>query len=570
MTRHLSKKRANLKGKKHSKKQKGGKPHTNLDDYEILNDSNIAKTIYTAATATGSYKERNESLYNDPQTLIDRKAMKKQEMSIDSFNREPNGYILLKTHDNISGDRDRYLDIPSYNFNRVLLNDNDGPEGYINASYIPRFPYIITASKSRKDYNQQNTQIKYIASQGPIGCKPCRPIEILDANGKPIYESPESNKIGQFGAKYTIDHFYQMIWENDIKVVVMLTNIVEKGRVKCGQYWPDLNKGSVPADENEKYMVTNEGKTSNNGYVIRKLKIEFNGQVKHFLQLHYTKWPDLGVPKDEDIISLIEFTMLCRLLTETKKINKMIVHCSAGVGRTGFFIILDMLFSINKMKDHTLLDSETSITKLIKLLRNFRFLAVQAEEQYTLLIKLRLYLYTQKGQDDIKSLVPKVTKIRDELDQYFDREEIEIGINRNQSGEEAANNTINLLKAAIGNKYIVTEPTKEQKLREKIEAVAKKKEERKAKKEKTERKRSEKKRNITEKKSKKKKKKEKKKKSKKKCKKGKHGEQCRREEIDRLKRIVEIGSEHTVSISQARAASNAQETLINKYDITWP
>uniref|UniRef100_A0A3B3V3C4 protein-tyrosine-phosphatase n=1 Tax=Poecilia latipinna TaxID=48699 RepID=A0A3B3V3C4_9TELE len=189
--------------------------------------------------------------------------------------------------------KNRYNNILPYDSTRVKLSylEDDPCSDYVNASYIPG----------------NNYRREYIATQGPLP-----------------------------GTK---DDFWRMVWEHGVHNVVMVTQCVEKGRVKCDQYWP--------ADKEPLYygdlVIQMLSESVLPEWTIREFKIisenscSYPRMMRHF---HYTVWPDHGVP--ESTQSLIQFVRTVRdYVDRSPSTGATVVHCSAGVGRTGTFVALD-------------------------------------------------------------------------------------------------------------------------------------------------------------------------------------------------------------------------------------
>ncbi|XP_073411626.1 receptor-type tyrosine-protein phosphatase beta isoform X1 [Dendrobates tinctorius] len=227
--------------------------------------------------------------------------------------------------------KNRYNNILPYDFTRVKLSnvDDDPCSDYINASYTPG----------------NNFRREYIATQGPLP-----------------------------GTK---DDFWKMVWEQNVHNIVMVTQCVEKGRVKCDHYWP-FDQDSLYYGDLIVQMLSESVLPE---WTIREFKICSEDQldaarlVRHF---HYTVWPDHGVP--ETTQSLIQFVRTVRdYINRTPGAGPTVVHCSAGVGRTGTFIALDRILQQVDTKD------SVDIYGAVHDLRFHRVHMVQTECQYVYL-----------------------------------------------------------------------------------------------------------------------------------------------------------------------------------------
>ncbi|KAM9569680.1 LOW QUALITY PROTEIN: receptor-type tyrosine-protein phosphatase beta-like [Salvelinus alpinus] len=199
--------------------------------------------------------------------------------------------------------KNRYNNILPYDSTRVKLSyvDDDPCSDYINASYIPG----------------NNFRREYIATQGPLP-----------------------------GTK---DDFWKMVWEQNVHNVVMVTQCVEKGRVKCDHYWPFDQDPLYYGD----LIVQMLSESVLPEWTIREFKICSEDQLNYsrvVRQFHYTVWPDHGVP--ETTQSLIQFVRTVRdYINRTSGSGATVAHCSAGVGRTGTFISLDRVLQQLDTKD---------------------------------------------------------------------------------------------------------------------------------------------------------------------------------------------------------------------------
>ncbi|XP_008850349.1 phosphatidylinositol phosphatase PTPRQ [Nannospalax galili] len=235
--------------------------------------------------------------------------------------------------------KNRFPNIKPYNNNRVKLMADASIPGsdYINASYV-------------SGYLCPN---EFIATQGPL--------------------------------PGTVGDFWRMVWETRAKTLVMLTQCFEKGRIRCHQYWPEDNK---PVTVFGDIVITKLMEDIQIDWTIRDLKIERHGDCMIVRQCNFTGWPEHGVP--ENTAPLIHFVKLVRA-NRAHDTTPMVVHCSAGVGRTGVFIALDHL--TQHIDDHDFVD----IYGLVAELRSERMCMVQNLAQYIFLHQCILDLLSNKG-----------------------------------------------------------------------------------------------------------------------------------------------------------------------------
>lgn len=224
--------------------------------------------------------------------------------------------------------KNRYGNIVPYDNNRVVLKKlcNEPGSDYINASYV-------------HSYDQPNG---YIACQGPVD--------------------------------ETISDFWRMVWQENVRTIVMVTNVKEKGKVKCSQYWPELNKKYL----SDSIVVKFHEQISLPQCTVRTFKLmnSEDENTKHRIvqQFHFTGWPDHGVPKyATPLLKLIKRVRAHQSLQPTSPIA---IHCSAGVGRTGAFIVID--YTLQKLEKEKTID----IFNLIRELRRQRPHMVQTNDQY--------------------------------------------------------------------------------------------------------------------------------------------------------------------------------------------
>ncbi|XP_071192614.1 receptor-type tyrosine-protein phosphatase alpha-like isoform X4 [Salvelinus alpinus] len=238
-------------------------------------------------------------------------------------------------------DKNRYVNILPYDHSRVHLSSLEGvPDSdFINASFI-------------NGYQEKN---KFIAAQGP--------------------------------KEETVNDFWRMIWEQNTATIVMVTNLKERKECKCAQYWPDQGcwtYGNIRVSVEDMMVLVD--------YTIRKFCIQQVGDVggkkpqRLVTQFHFTSWPDFGVPFTP--IGMLKF------LKKVKTCNPqyagpIVVHCSAGVGRTGTFIVIDAM--LDMMNTERKVDVFGFVTRI----RAQRCQMVQTDMQYVFIFQAMLehYLY---------------------------------------------------------------------------------------------------------------------------------------------------------------------------------
>uniref|UniRef100_A0A9J8ALJ8 protein-tyrosine-phosphatase n=1 Tax=Cyprinus carpio carpio TaxID=630221 RepID=A0A9J8ALJ8_CYPCA len=219
--------------------------------------------------------------------------------------------------------KNRYGNIIAYDHTRVRLQllEGDPHSDYINANYIDGY----------------HRPRHYIATQGPM--------------------------------QETVRDFWRMIWQENSGSIVMVTNLVEVGRVKCVRYWPDETEvyGDIKVT-----LIETEPLAE---YVIRTFTVQKKGhhEIREIRQFHFTSWPDHGVP--------CYATGLLGFIRQVKFLNPpdagpIVVHCSAGAGRTGCFIAVDIMLDMAES------EGVVDIFNCIRELRSQRVNMVQTEEQY--------------------------------------------------------------------------------------------------------------------------------------------------------------------------------------------
>ncbi|XP_062579218.1 receptor-type tyrosine-protein phosphatase epsilon-like [Saccostrea cucullata] len=288
-----------------------------VDDDEKIHAENPYGDFYANETII-----RDISI-NDLESIIVEKRMNDD----DGFQRE---YATLPYGERYKCDagkrqenliKNRYKTTFPYDHSIVKLRSTTGSD-YINANYIE---------------GAQNEK-QYIAAQGP--------------------------------KQNTVADFWTMVWQEHVKIIVILTNLKEGNKTKCTQYWPDANKHinygivSVKTVEEKMYAF----------YNIRKMNVNHKETKtsRVVTQFHYTTWPDHGTP---DPLCLVVFLDHVTRIGSYQN-SPTLVHCSAGIGRTGTYIAIDVL---NEIGSKT---GRINVAEYVKKMRKNRMNMVQTYEQY--------------------------------------------------------------------------------------------------------------------------------------------------------------------------------------------
>ncbi|XP_064386119.1 sushi, von Willebrand factor type A, EGF and pentraxin domain-containing protein 1-like isoform X4 [Halichondria panicea] len=257
-------------------------------------------------------------------------------------------------------DENRFGNILVYDDNLIILDPIPGQEDcqsdYINACYVDGFV-------------KRN---KFIASQGPL------PNTLVD--------------------------FWRMMWQERPPIIVMLTNVMENNKIKCQQYWPD--SGSVSYGP---FTVTITDQQVLADYTVRNLLLAMKGESgKPFktTQFHFTTWPDHGVP--DYATPILGFHRRVKSQHKPSR-GPLLVHCSAGVGRTGTYIALDNV--LDQIAAEDIIDISGTIVRA----RNQRMKMVQTQDQYVFIHDAILESVTcgdtQISAGDLRRQIQKMSSV---------------------------------------------------------------------------------------------------------------------------------------------------------------
>ncbi|XP_032395191.1 tyrosine-protein phosphatase non-receptor type 13 isoform X2 [Etheostoma spectabile] len=228
--------------------------------------------------------------------------------------------------------KNRYKNIVPFDTTRVVLG-KDG--GYINANFI---------KMSVKDENYM-----YIACQGPLPT--------------------------------TLGDFWQMVWEQKSNVIAMMTQEVEGGKVKCQRYWPDTPRTAEMVDDRLQITLIKDQHLDNFAIRLIEVKDVQTSEIQHVTHLNYTGWPDHGTPSQpEQLLTFISY------MRHVHRSGPIITHCSAGIGRSGTLICIDVVLGLISK------DADFDISDVVRNMRLQRQGMVQTEDQYIFCYQVILYV----------------------------------------------------------------------------------------------------------------------------------------------------------------------------------
>ncbi|XP_031551961.1 receptor-type tyrosine-protein phosphatase kappa-like [Actinia tenebrosa] len=241
--------------------------------------------------------------------------------------------------------KNRYKNIVAYDHSLVTLEpvNDDQDSCYINASFIRGYDGAPAA---------------YIATQGPLN--------------------------------NTLDDFWRMIWDHEISSIAMLTNLLELGKRKCHQYWPDKNSARY-----SDITVTNHKTEVFAYFTIRTFFVSKDGVPKRkVLHFHFTAWPDNGVPLHATAALAFRQKVLAMSSDDNRPV---VIHSSAGVGRTGTYIMIDAMLRQAQTEQQTL-----DIPGYLHAIRDDRPYMVQTLEQY-IFVNMAIYEALTCGNTELQA-----------------------------------------------------------------------------------------------------------------------------------------------------------------------
>jgi tyrosine-protein phosphatase 2/3 len=255
------------------------------------------------------------------------------------------------------GTKNRYNNIWPYDHTRVKISEcRKGDCDYVNASYV----------------QAEGCNKIYIATQGPLPA--------------------------------TYEDFWKVIWEQNSRVIVMLTKEEEAGRIQCHRYWSDTSCKHGPI-EISLISETFNG-LADNTIITRKFRISHINHpeisAREITQLHFLGWPDFGIPDSPShILNLIDVansTQSQAIQSSSGSVGPMVVHCSAGCGRTGTFCTIDSTLSLlQSIREQGLDVNQDLIQKVVLRFREQRLSMVQTLRQYVFCYEAILWKLIRKA-----------------------------------------------------------------------------------------------------------------------------------------------------------------------------
>ncbi|XP_078223016.1 tyrosine-protein phosphatase non-receptor type 13 isoform X9 [Callithrix jacchus] len=317
-------------------------------DHSFLTNEELAALPVVKVLPSGKYTGANlKSVIRILRGLLDQGIPSKELENLQEL--KPLDQCLIgQTKENRR--KNRYKNILPYDATRVPLGDEGG---YINASFVK-----IPVGKE---------EFFYIACQGPLPT--------------------------------TVGDFWQMIWEQKSTVIAMMTQEVEGEKIKCQRYWPNiLGKTTMVSNRLRLALVRMQ---QLKGFVVRAMTLEDiqTREMRHISHLNFTAWPDHDTPSQpDDLLTFISY------MRHIHKSGPIITHCSAGIGRSGTLICIDVVLGLISQ------DLDFDISDLVRCMRLQRHGMVQTEDQYIFCYQVILYVLTRLQAEEEQKQQPQLLK----------------------------------------------------------------------------------------------------------------------------------------------------------------
>jgi len=266
----------------------------------------------------------------------------------------------------------RYRDVLPYDHSRIVIDNSS--TNYINASLLK----VESVNRS------------YILAQGPLSS--------------------------------TTPHFWLMIWQQKCKGIIMLNKIIEKNQIKCHQYWP-LGENQGGQDELDlpsvNLRVSIISSSTHSHYVYRTMRLtdKNTGDSREILHFHYTTWPDFGVPQSPE--AFYKFLIVVRASgCLDSEVGPAVVHCSAGIGRSGTFCLVDSLLMMLAMGLCT--GDQGKVLEVLLDMRKARMGLIQTQDQLRFSYQAIIYgshkiSAATNGKDPVESSSSEEPSLNEEL-----------------------------------------------------------------------------------------------------------------------------------------------------------
>ncbi|XP_012735223.2 tyrosine-protein phosphatase non-receptor type 13 isoform X3 [Fundulus heteroclitus] len=300
------------------------------DDQPIITEDELTTLPLVRVVPGGQYtRTKLNSVVRMMKGLLDQKVPLQEFENLQNL--QPLDDCLIgQTQENRK--KNRYKNVVPFDTTRVVIGQ-DG--GYINANFI---------NMQVKDEN-----FLYIACQGPL------PTTLAD--------------------------FWQMVWEQNSSVIAMMTQEIEGGKVKCQRYWPDTPRTAEMVDDRLQITLVKDQHLDH--FVIRVIEVKDvqTNEAKLVSHLNYTGWPDHGTPSQpEHLLTFISY------MRHVHRSGPIITHCSAGIGRSGALICIDVVLGLISK------DADFDISDVVRNMRLQRHGMIQTEEQYIFCYQVILYV----------------------------------------------------------------------------------------------------------------------------------------------------------------------------------
>eukprot|EP00090_Calanus_glacialis_P013507 TRINITY_DN22191_c0_g1_i1.p1 TRINITY_DN22191_c0_g1~~TRINITY_DN22191_c0_g1_i1.p1 ORF type:complete len:1215 (-),score=130.86 TRINITY_DN22191_c0_g1_i1:761-4405(-) len=286
--------------------------------------------------------------------------------------------------------------------NHVTNLHCEGDEGFsrefekMTLSREKQFPTVVASLPNNREKNRYNNVLPYDHSLVQLRPLPgSRRPEYINASFIDGFQKSRAYIGTQGPLLNTIPCFWRMVWEQRVNVIVMITNLVEQGKKKCDQYWPEGGSeiyGMIDVLLQQEEVQANFTVRT---FRLRHLKLSKKDKslVREVVQYQYTSWPDHGTPLN--ILPVLSFIKKSSSACQEND-GPLVVHCSAGVGRTGTYIVIDAMLKQLRAK------GEINIMSFLSHIRHQRSFLVQTEDQY-IFIHDTLAEAVASGETNIKT-----------------------------------------------------------------------------------------------------------------------------------------------------------------------